>query len=108
MGVQRSPDINLLPALRTALDDFEVASNSFTLLVVHVSRLLVANPGVSSSSSRVDPHDVFESKIISQCDIYHLDGHSHELPAFVADVRLVAASSDIVVISQIDIETQLF
>jgi hypothetical protein len=49
---------------------------------------------------------VLEAKIFSQRYIDHFNSHSHELPALVADIRLVTACSDVVVICQIDIETQ--
>lgn len=51
---------------------------------------------------------MLEAEIVTQCHINDLDGHGNELPAFVADIRLVAARSNVIVIRQIDIETQLF
>ena len=105
--MERPPNINLLPALRTTLNDLEIAGDGLPFLIVHVPGLLVAHPCVGSSSSGVDPHDVLEPKIIPQGDIDNLDRHSHELPALVANIGLVATSSNIVIISQVDIEAQL-
>ena len=84
-----------------------ISLSLFLDLSVHVSCLLVAHPGMGSSSSRVDPHDVLEPKVVSQGDIDDLDCHSHELPALVANIGLIAAGSDIVIVSQINIEAQL-
>jgi hypothetical protein len=50
---------------------------------------------------------VLEAKVLSQSKIYDLDGHRDELPALVADLRLGAAGTDLVIIRQIDIETEL-
>lgn len=49
---------------------------------------------------------MLEAKVFSQRKIYDLDGHCDELPALVADLRLGAAGTDLVVIRQIDIETE--
>lgn len=108
MRVQRSPYVDFLAALRATTNDFEVSRDSPALLVVHRPRLLVAHPGVRATSSRVHPQDVPEAEVLAQRHVHHLDGHRDELPAPVADVGLVAARPDVVVVRQIDIETQLF
>ena len=105
--MQRPPHIDLLPALRTALDHLQITSNRPPLLVIHSPRLLVADPGVGTTSTRVHPHDVAEAKVLAEGEVDNLDGHGHELPAFVADVGLVAAGTDVIVVCQIDIEAQL-
>ena len=51
---------------------------------------------------------MLETKVVSQGDINDLDCHCNKLPALVADVCLVAAGSYIIVICQVNIETQLF
>lgn len=105
--MKRPPEIDLLPALRTAPDDFQIPRDGAPLLVVHGTRLLVADPRVRATTARVHPHDVLKPEVVPQCCVDGLDGHCHELPAFVADVGLVAACADAVVICQVDIEAQL-
>lgn len=107
MRMQWSLNIDSLSPLCPALYDLEIPSNRSSLLIVHQSSLLVANPGVSSSSSRVDPHDMLETKIVSQRNINHFDCHSNELPALIADVGFVTAGANIIVIRQIYIKAQL-
>jgi hypothetical protein len=60
---------------------------------------------MGSSPSRVHPQDVLEAKIIPQSNVNNFDGHCNELPALIADIRLVTTCPDIIVIGQIDIET---
>lgn len=106
MGVQWSPHVDLLPALSATADYLEVSGDRPTLLVVHRPRLLVAYPGVCTSSSRIHPHDMLEAKVLAQRHIHYLDSHGDELPTAVADIGLVAARTDLVVVRQIDIEAQ--
>lgn len=108
MGMQWPAHIDLLPALGTAPDDLEIARDGPSLLVIHNAGLFVANPRVSTTTTRVHPHDVLEAKVIPQGHIDRLDGHCHELPTFIADVGLVTARPDIIVVCQIDIEAQFF
>lgn len=107
MRVQGPPHVDFLPALRAAADHLEVPGDGPALLVVHGARLLVAHPGVRASPARVHPHDVLEAKVLAQRHVHDLDGHGDELPAPAADVGLVAARADVVVVRQIDIEAQL-
>lgn len=107
MGMERPPEVNFLRALRTAFDDFKISSNGLAHLVRYGSRLLVAYPGVNTSSARVHPQDVFEAEVVPQCPIKDLDRHGHKLPTLDADIGLVAARSDLVVVRQVDIEAQL-
>lgn len=51
---------------------------------------------------------MLESKVVSQSNINNLDSHGNKLPTFIADISFVTTCSNIVVVSQIDIETQLF
>lgn len=96
--VQRSPQVDFLAALRATTDHFEVSRDSPTLLVVHRAGLLITDPGVRSSSARVHPHDVLEPEVFPQRHVHDFDSHRDELPAPVADVRLVTACTDVVVI----------
>lgn len=105
--MQRPLDIYFFATLRATLDYFQVVCYGPALLIVHRPGLLVAHPSVGTSSSRVHPHDVVEAKVVSQSHVDNLDGHGHELPALVADGGLVTACSNVVVISQIDIEAEL-
>lgn len=107
MRVQWPPHIHLLTALRTTLYHLKVTGNSPSLLVVQAADLLVAHPGVCTSATGVNPHDVLEAKVVSQRRVDDLDRHGHECPALVADVGLVAAGTNVVVVRQVDIEAQL-
>lgn len=49
-----------------------------------------------------------ESKVLTQRHVDDPDSHCNKLPALVADIRLVTARSDVVIICQIDIEAELF
>lgn len=60
-----------------------------------------------ATPARVHPHDVLEAEVVPQRRIDDLDGHGDELPAFYADVSLVAARADTVVVCQVDIEAEL-
>lgn len=62
--MKRSPQVHLLAALGTTSDDLEVASNGSPLLVIHRPGFLIAYPGVDSSPSGVDPHDVLEPEVL--------------------------------------------
>jgi hypothetical protein len=107
MRVQWPLDINLLPALCTSLNYLEVPRDRPPLTVIHRPSLLIANPCVSSTTPRVHPHNMLKPKVVPQRHIHDLDRHCNELPAPNTDIRLVAAGSNIIVIRQIDIETQL-
>lgn len=62
---------------------------------------------MGAATARVDPQDVPEAEVVAQRGVDDLDGHGHELPAFEADVGLVAARADVVVVGQIDVEAEL-
>ena len=106
--MQWSFHINFLATLCSAFDNFEISCNGPPLLIVHVPCSFVANPGVGASPTRVHPHDVLEPEIISQGHIDDFDCHCDEGPAFVADVCLIAACPNLVIIRKIDIEDELF
>ena len=107
MRVQRSPDVHLLATLCTTLEHLQVSCHSPPLLILHSPRLLVANPGVGTTSARVDPHDVLETEIVAQSLVDHLNSHGDELPTLDANVGLVATCPDIIVVCEIDVETEL-
>lgn len=106
--MQRSLHIDLLATLSSAFDDFEIPCDGPPSLIVHVPCSFIADPGVGTSPARVDPHDVLKPEIGPQGYVDDFDGHGDERPAFVADVRLIATCSDLVVICQVDIENKLF
>ena len=107
MPVQRPRHVDLLPALCASLDNVEVPHHRPPLLVAHLPRRAVTDPGVHASPPRVHPQDVLEPKVLPQRRVDHLDRHRREGPALAADVRLVAARADVVVVRQIDIEAEL-
>lgn len=107
MGVQRPPHVDLFAALGAAPDDLKVAGDGAALLVVEEAGLLVADPGMGTTAARVDPEDVAEAKVVAQGGVDDLDGHDHEAPAAGADVGLVAAGTDLVVVGQVDVEAEL-
>ncbi len=104
--MQGSLDIHLLAALRASLDHFQVAGDGPSFMVVHLTGTFVADPRVGTSSTRVDPEDVPETKIILERGIHDLDGHGDEGPASTADVGLGATGPDLIIVRQIDIEDQ--
>lgn len=106
--MQRSFYVHFLATLCSTFDDFKIACDSFSFLVIHVPCSFVANPCVSTPSPGVYPHDVFKPKVVPQCYINDFDCHGDEGPAFVTDVRFVATGSDLVIIRQIDVEDELF
>lgn len=108
MRVQRSPDVHLLATLCTTFEDLQISCHGPPLLVFHSPRLLIADPGVGATSTRVDPHDVLESEVLAQCLVYDLNSHGHELPTLDTNVCLVAACPNVIVICKIDIEAELF
>ncbi len=63
---------------------------------------------MSSSSSRVDPHDVLKAKVFPQRCINYLDGHSDERPAFVTDIGFLTTCTYLVIVGQVNVEDQLF
>lgn len=50
---------------------------------------------------------MLESEVVPQSNVNHFDSHSDKLPTFVADISLVTTGTDIIVIGQINIKTQL-
>ena len=50
---------------------------------------------------------MLKPKIISQCCVHNLYSNSNEVPAQIADVGLVTAGTDLVIICQIYIEDKL-
>ena len=50
---------------------------------------------------------MLEAEVLPERGIRDFDGHDDESPALVADVCLVAARSNLVVVRQIDIENEL-
>lgn len=106
--MQRPSQIHPLTTLGTTDNDLEIASNDGPLTVIQIPRGFVRDPGVDTSSPRIYPHDVLESKVVAERSSNNLDSHGHKLPALVADVCLVTAGTDIVVVGQINIETELF
>jgi hypothetical protein len=104
--MQRSLHIDLFRSLSATSNELQISCNSSSLLVIHLPSLLIANPRVGSSSSRINPHNVFEAEIIPQSNIDDFYSHRNELPALITDIRFVTTGSDLVVIRQINIETQ--
>lgn len=103
--MQRSLYIDLFPTLRASLYNFKISSNRPPLLIIHLPSLLITYPSMGTSSTGVDPHNVLETKIISQRNIHNLDSHRNKLPTLIAYIRFVTTRPNLVIISQIDIET---
>ena len=57
-----------------------------------------------SSSPRIDPHNVLETKVFSQSRINNLYSHSDKRPALMANIGFAATGSYLIVIGQIYIE----
>lgn len=107
MPMQRPWHIDFLPALSPSLDNVEVAHHRPPLLIAHPPRRPVTHPSVHASPPRVYPHDMPEPKVLPQSSVHHLDRHRRKAPALAADVGLVAARPDLIVVRQVDIEAEL-
>ena len=106
--MQRPLYVHFLSSLCATFYDLQIPCDCSSLLIIHLPSFLVANPSVSATTTRVNPQDMLESKIISQSYIDYLDSHCDELPALNTDICLIAACSNIIVICQIDIKAQFF
>jgi hypothetical protein len=107
MRVERASDVDALATLVAAFEELKVARYCATLLVVHEACALVANPGVGSTATGVDPEDMRKAKVFAQCDVDDFYGHCNERPTPVTDRCAGTACTDIVVIRHIDIKDQL-
>ena len=107
MRVEWPFQIDLLASLVTALEQLKITGNSPPPIITHLSRLLIANPSVGTSPTRVNPQDVLEAEVVPQCLLDHLDGHGYPLPTPVADFGSSTARPYAVIIRQVDIEDQL-
>lgn len=102
--MERSFEVDSFPALTRALDNLQISSDSPSLLIRQNSRSLVADPGMRSSTARVHPQHMREPQILNQSCMHDFDGHGDIFPAFLADVSLLTAGPDIIVVREIDIE----
>lgn len=66
----------------------------------------VGNPAVNATTTAEHPQDVLEAEIVAQRLVENLTGDGHELPAFAADVGLVAARSHLIVVGHVDVEDE--
>lgn len=78
MRMKRSSYINLFTALCPSFNHLEVSRDSFSLLIVHISSPFVADPGMGTSSPRVNPQYMLKPEIISQGGVDNFDRHSHK------------------------------
>lgn len=108
MWVQWPLQVHPLTGLRASTHDLQVVGDGPAPVVGKFAGSRVADPGVRTTTTRIDPHDVLETKVLAQRGIHDFDCHRDECPAFRADVSFRTASADVVVICQINIENQLF
>jgi hypothetical protein len=104
MRVERSSRIDLFAGVVASFEKLEVARYAATFLVIKFASALVADPGVGTATTGVDPEDVFETEVLAKCDIDYFYSHGNETPAFVANGGASAAGSDVIVVCHIDIE----
>ena len=90
--------------LLTACNQGHVIHNWAALCVVHFPSSLVTHPTVDSSSSGIHPQQMFEPEIFSQHSVNDLSSDAHEFPTSVANVSPRTTSSDVVVVSHINIK----
>jgi len=95
--VQRLPELDLALGILVALDQRQILHDG----------ALVRHPAMDTTTTRVDPEQVLEAKVLAQRRVQHLDGRDHETPALVADGGTLAARADVVVVRQVDIEHEL-
>ena len=107
MRMKRPFYVDLLSTLCSPFDNLQVSCESLSPLIIHYSRSFITYPRMRSSSPRINPHNVLETKIFSQSRINNLYSHSHERPALMTDIGLAATGTYLVVIGQIYIENQL-
>ncbi len=105
--MKRSFQINPLSRLCAAFDDFKIARERFSFLVVELAGLFIGDPSMDTTTAGIDPEDVVEAEVFPQGGIDDFDGHCGEGPAFGADVCFGAAGSGVVVVCQIYIENNL-
>merc|ERR1712196_247491 len=83
-------------------DEVQVFSNGASLLVAQLPRLLIRDPAVDTTTTRVDEDEVLEAKVLLQGALQNLNGRLHEGPALDAELRTRAAGSDVIVVVHID------
>lgn len=105
--MQRPLEVDFLPALVATTEELEVVGNALSFLVIHVSCTLVADPGMSTSPSGINPKNVLEAKVFPQSGINDFDGHGDEGPALLADVGAGTTCPDLVIVGHVNIEDQL-
>lgn len=66
--------------------------------------MFITYPQVNSSSSRVDPEDMFKPEIPGEGLEEDLTCHLHEIPATIADLGPLATGTSFIVIRHIDID----
>jgi hypothetical protein len=76
--------------------------------ISHSSCSLISNPTMDTSTTRKDPKECFESKILCQCVIQNLRSTRHIAPTLLANFCTFTTCSHIVIVSHINIENHFF
>lgn len=63
---------------------------------------------MDTSTSREDPEEACEPKVIMQGLGHYLGGHYHELPALLTDLGSLTACSHIIIVCHINIKDHFF
>lgn len=84
----------------------QIFRNRRAALAVQVARRFVTNPAMNTSPTTENPQQMLKAKIFPQGSVDNFARYGHELPTFGANIRLIAACSNLVVIRHIDIEYQ--
>jgi hypothetical protein len=105
--MQRPLDIYVLAAVTPTTNKLEIACDGSASVVWKVASSLVTDPSVRTTTTRIYPEDVLEAKIVVERSVNDPDSHCHEGPTFSADVRLSTASTDFIIVGQINVKNQL-
>lgn len=58
--------------LSTALDDVQKADNCFSAVVIQLTGTLITHPAMDTTTTRVHPHNLLESKVVYVHHQHHI------------------------------------
>mmetsp|Transcript_21408 Transcript_21408/g.35426 ORF Transcript_21408/g.35426 Transcript_21408/m.35426 type:complete len:245 (-) Transcript_21408:227-961(-) len=104
--VQRTWERNFL-ILFSAQVDLEVGSHSASSFIGKGTSLLVTHPCVHTTTSTVEPGNVFKAKVLAKALFHNFHCHGHHLPAFSTNLGTAAPTlTNVIIVSKIDIKNE--
>jgi hypothetical protein len=92
---------------RAGLTHFKILCHGRTTRVRQFARSFVAHPGVDTTTARIKPSHVRESKVFFKALIHDLDSHLHESPASAANFGSgTSAPTDVVIVGQVNVKDE--